>query len=293
MNVKWLIEDFDADNKIWETVAEVRRLGLPCEIADYYNFYLNGNVVEDGKKVLSKFQDDDCVIFQGSIQLALWIKRNKPWVPGMWFEPEKFKCTYFYSYLGEFLFNQDYIFSTIGEYKRRRDMFYHLVGKDDCLFMRPDNGTKSFTGQIFKKETHNTDWAFFDTYTKAEDIVVIAPPKRIHAEYRFVIGGDEIVGASMYRYEDKARLMPGAPKRAHNVVKEIVKVINKDMKIGAMYVVDIAEDYDDKYSLMEINCFNCAGLYETDRKAVVAAANQLAWNEYQEYMKVEEEFSQS
>jgi hypothetical protein len=287
MNVKWLVENFEADNKIWKLIAELKSRNQPLEVIDYYNYYLKGNIQnDDGTVSASSFGDDDCVMFMGSIQLALWIKRNKPWIPGIWLDPEKFKCTTYYSYLGEFLFNQDYEFTTVGEYKRKVDSYYSRFGVDNCLFVRPDTGLKSFTGQIFTRERHDTDWKYFDQTTKPEDIIVVSTPKNIKAEYRLVVGDGNIVASSQYQREGKREQLPGCPVSVARMGMAIAHTIDSDLKVGPMYVVDIAVTHDDIPRLMEINCFNCAGLYECDKKIVVDVANEIAWKEYQEYHKV-------
>ncbi len=283
-DVKWLVENFEQDNKIWKLIDELKRRGQPTEVVDYYNFYLSSKVLnENGEPTKSSFADNDCVIFQGSIQLSLWVKRNKPWVPGVWMNPEKFNCTYFYSYLGDFLFNSDYEFTTIGEYKRKHFDFFKKYGVDDCVFLRPNNGMKSFTGQIFKSERHVTDWNYFDMSTKSEDLIVISSPKVIVGEWRFVIGRGEIISSSMYQKDGKPNQLPGAPKEAYDVVRDIVKIIEKECPIDPMYVVDIALDSNGKYKLMELNSFTSAGLYETDKKLVVDAVNRIAVEEWKEY----------
>ncbi len=286
MNVKWLVENFEADNKIWKLIAELKKQNQTVEVIDYYNYYLKGNIQnEDGTVSQSSFKDDDCVIFMGSIQLALWIKRNKPWVPGIWLDPEKFKCTTYYSYLGKYLFNQGYVFTTIAEYKRRYKQYFDTMGEDGCLFIRPDTGLKSFSGQIFTIERHDTDWRFFDQLCKPEDIIVVASPRVINKEYRVVIANGEPITASQYHNNGKREQFPGAPKEVMDRAREVAKIIDTSMYLGPMYVVDIVTNAKDYPSLMEINCFNCAGLYECDKKIVVDAANKIAWEEHQSYQK--------
>lgn len=286
-NVKWLVENFEPDNKIWKLIEELKSRKQPIEVVDYYNFYLNNKVLdENGMPSKSSFNDNDCVIFQGSIQLALWIKRNKPWVPGVWMDLEKFNCSYFYSYLGDFLFNSDYEFTTIGEYKRRHSDFFKKYGIDDCLFIRPNNGMKTFSGQIFKSERHISDWNYFDMSTRAEDLIVVSSPKIIVGEWRFAIGRGEIIASSMYQHNGKPSQLPGAPKEAYNVVKDIIKIIEKECPIDPMYVVDIALTSDGKYKLMELNSFTSAGLYEMDKKIIVDAVNRIAVEEWAEYNKI-------
>lgn len=286
MTVKWLVENFDADNKLWRLIEELKKRNQPLEIVDYYPFALYDGIDKDGNPAPSVVKDDECVVFMGSIQMALWVKHKKPWVPGLWLERDKLKCTNYYSYLGKYLFNQGYQFTTIGEYKREHESFFKTRGVQDCLFIRPDSGMKSFTGQIFKKENHATDWNFFDVSTKPEDIIVVAIPQVIKSEYRVVIADGEPITASLYQKDGKREQFPGAPKQVMALAKEIAAVIDKEMNLGPMYVIDIAEKWEGGYALMEINCFNCAGLYECDKGIVVDAANRIAEREYKEYQKV-------
>ena len=68
--------------------------------------------------------------------------------------------------------------------------------------------------------------------------------------------------------------------------RQIAAIIDKEMPVGPMYVVDIVVDPKDIPWLMEINCFNCAGLYECDKAIIVDAANQNALKEWKEYHEV-------
>lgn len=282
--VKWLVENFEADNKIWKLIEELKNRGQTIEVVDYYNYSLKDNVCDNtGMPTRSSFKDDDCVIVQGSIQLAMWVQRNKPWVPAVWLEVDKFKCTTFYSYLGKFLFNHDYEFTTIGEYKRRKDHYFEKYGIQDCLFIRPNTGLKSFSGQIFKKENHVTDWAYFNMSTNEADIIIVSSPKVIDAEWRFVVGEGEIIASSMYWHDGERKQLPGAPKEAHELVKEIIAVADKELVVAPMYVVDVCRGADGKFYLMELNCFTCAGMYECDKKAIVDAANRIAISEWKKY----------
>ena len=288
IHCRWLVENFEQDNKIWKLIAELKRRGQPLEVIDYYNFSLNNKVVDgNGMPTNSSFKDDDCVIFQGSIQLALWIKRNKPWIPGVWLDADKLKCTYYYSHLGEFLFNEDYEFTTVGEYKRKYLHYFAKYGKDDCLFVRPNSGLKSFTGQLFYKERHATDWAYFNQCSSAEDIVVVSSPKVTGTEYRVVIANGEPITASMYYFDGKSKQLPGAPKEVYEFAEKVATVIDREMGLAPMYVVDVVVCGGQAPKLMEVNCFNCAGLYECDKGIIVDAANRAALAEYDEYKKDE------
>lgn len=277
--VKWLVENFESNNKIWKLIDELKSRKQTVEVVDYYNYTLNNNICESTPTKCS-FDDNDCVIVQGSIQLALWVKNNKPWVPAVWLDIDKFKCTTVYSHLGEFLFNQDYEFSTIGEFNQQFEHYFDKYGIQDCLFVRPNTGLKSFSGQICQKENHITDSDYFNMCTNDTDIIIISSPKVIEGEWRFIVGDGKIVTSSMYRHKGERKELPGAPTEAYELVEKIIAVADKELKVAPMYAVDVCENANGKFSLMEINCFTCAGMYECDKKATVDVANELAVKEW-------------
>jgi len=282
MNVKWLVEDFEPDNKIWELVAEIKRQGHECEFINYLS-YAYGAKNPLGKK--GNYPDEDCVIFQGSIQLASWLYAHKSWVPTVWFEKDKFKCSMYYSYLGKYLFNSDYEFTTVAEYHRRLDYFTNRHSVANCLFVRPDTGMKSFTGQVFEMERHRTDWMFFKQFVKPEDLLVVASPKKICAEWRFVIAEGKIIASSLYHLNGHRHHACGAPDEATKLCELVVAEAERELKPGPMYVVDVCKDSNDNYGLLELNCFSCAGLYACDKEPIVREASRIAWKQHQTYHK--------
>lgn len=68
MKPKWLIENFEADNKFDLLAEETRKRGFETEITRYIPF-------ESG--TYECFSPDDCVIVQSSLNLARQLQREK------------------------------------------------------------------------------------------------------------------------------------------------------------------------------------------------------------------------
>ena len=104
MNVTWLIENFTGDNGYEELIAEVKRQGMPCHVLDISNhFDLKPNLI----------QPNDCVVFQGSIQLFRKLKVELPAFPIGWMTDNNYLCSQYYRHFQKFLFNNRHCFSTI------------------------------------------------------------------------------------------------------------------------------------------------------------------------------------
>ena len=71
------------------------------------------------------------------------------------------------------------------------------------------------------------------------------------------------------------RISPG-------LAKEIASVYHPE----PVFVVDICQDADDKYALMEIGSFSVAGLYACETEPIVRVASKLAVKEFEEYQKI-------
>jgi len=110
MKPKWIIEDFEADNKFDLLAEEVKRQGMEVEIIRYIPLK-SGNY--------DKYADNLCVIVQASLNLARQLQRQKSWIPGPWLNSDSYECTNFYPYYGKYLMNEDYIMLPRAEVKRR------------------------------------------------------------------------------------------------------------------------------------------------------------------------------
>ncbi len=99
--------------------------------------------------------------------------------------------------------------------------------------------------------------------------IQVSSVKNILAEYRLIVVGDYIAGASQYR-----------PTRDASVPKRVLEYARQQMPKAAydMYALDIAEvqmeDGSVQFRIVETNCFNASGLYKCDLRRLFKRVNQ-------------------
>lgn len=275
MKPKWLIEDFEGDSSLDPLIAEVQSQGFDVKIIDYLPF-------ESG--TYDQFSDEDCVIFYGSLNLANQLQREKPWIPGPICNFKNLSCLTYYSHWGHTeLFNDDYIMLPLLEVSRKREDVYGQFGIDDCIFMRPDSGAKTFYGNIYPLGELDREIDTMRGYAGKdldEILVIVSTPKFIENEWRIVVvAGEGPIAASRYKKKSVLSVQEGAPDEAMNIAYSLSKDPWQPDKI---YVVDVCEGYDG-FWFLEVNSFSCSGLYACDVAPVVKAASRIAIEEWEEY----------
>jgi hypothetical protein len=265
--VKWLIEDFALENGTTELADTAAELGFEvkrCDHRNHFNTYWP-----------DYFSKEECVVTQTSIQSARSIMKYMPdWFPGPWYKEEKFKCNYYYPFFGDYLFNDRYMMLPAGDVLRRVDDIFGWFGVDDCVFMRPTGGAKSFTGEIFKREEFEKMWDIRKSYgTMPHDVVVISTPKTIKSEYRYVIGDMEIIASSHYKGKKVSFPNP--------FVREVLK--NVRYEPDRVWCLDIALDSDYNPWVLEVGSFSVSGLYECDKKDIILKVSEIAYDEFLDF----------
>jgi hypothetical protein len=276
MEVKWLVEDFEGDGSLDPIISEIKSQGMQCEVVNYTPF-------QGGE--YNQYSGEDCVIFYGSLNLARQLQKEKPWVPGPICNFKNLCCKTYYSYWGEYLFNQDYIMLPMLEIKRKREEIFKQFGVDDTIFIRPDSGAKTFAGQTVPLEFLDKEFELFSYYAAKpmdEILAVISSPKPIDNEWRVVISTEYgLVAASQYKKGGRLFEMEGCPLG----VMEIAENISKEpWQPDSMYTVDVCES-DGEYHFLEVNSFSCSGLYKCKPKYIVETASKVALEEWKDYQE--------
>ncbi len=295
MKPKWLIEDFEADNKFDVLAEEVKRQGMEAEIIRYMPF-------ESG--TYNKYGKDECVIVQSSLNLARQLMKEKGWIPGPWLNSKAYECTAFYPYLGKYLLNKDFIMLPRGSVNDKwSDIINTFCGPDDddAVFIRPSSGIKTFTGKVFQTKHLKEDWEWVEEFTEPEDMVIIASVKEIEKEWRFVCADHSIITGSLYKQRiggavssGKYREIPMAPHdngdrddlEAHQLA---IAIASEGYKCDPMYTIDICKTANERFHLLEIGSYSCAGLYDCNPKIMVKEAARLAMQEWREFYEVIQE----
>jgi hypothetical protein len=223
--------------------------------------------------------DGEAVVFQGSIQLFRKLKKELRAFPIGWMTDENYLCSAYYSRLKPFLFNDRHEIITVEELKDRKSDFYAKYGKEDCIFVRPDGGDKQFKGQLLDLQDFDRFWQnSVSCESKPDDLVVASTPKNMRGEWRYICTQfKEILGVSLYMYNNLRTYVPSAPARATELVKQILEV---GWYPDPVFTVDIVEDMDGDYWLMEMNSFTTAGTYAAPKSPIVRRVSEIAENQY-------------
>jgi len=273
MKVKWVFEDILIDavetNRIKKSAENIG-----CEIGtiNTYQWFL-----EQNSALPFPNNDQQCIVYYGSLQLGKLIKQKTNWVPGIWLNYNSFKCSTYYNYFYNFLFNIPFSFLTFGTLKEEQ-----IFKNENEVFIRPDSGFKTFTGNIFKKETFKTELEKIKNCydVQPEEIVLLSSVKNIKKEWRVFVVENSIVTGSEYISDKKTSIN----KLPDNVIKYTQNVLNLvQWKPEPAFSIDICEDYSEKLYVLEINSFNCSGIYGANTDILVEEINKLAIKDFESY----------
>lgn len=273
MQVKWIIENFSDSEDYRELIQAVRNSGRYCFVIgprDAYDFNPKG------------FEPNDCVIVQGSIQMTKNIASRLPagCYPVAYSSWYKYLCTEYYPHFQDFLFNDKHEFMSVDCLKGWKFDIYRQYGREAMIFIRPDSGEKTFQAQLLDIQDFDKFWGNATSgggNMNGGDKVMVSTPKKINGEYRFVCSGSEIIAQSCYQYQGQRTLIPSAPLGATWKVNEILKV---GYHPDPVFCVDIAEDADGKFWLLELTSFSSAGLYACHKPWLVKRVSEIVEKDY-------------
>jgi hypothetical protein len=275
MNVTWVVENFTEGDDIFMLIQSIKDAGHKLVLINRLNGFKYEHI---------QFENE-CVIFYGSIQMAKLVSNHlKTCSPVVWEDMDKFECTTYYPYFKDYLFNDKHELMPFKQLKDNKFDIYSKFGKDAFIFLRPSGGSKSFAGQII-------DLQDFDRFcennivcnAKDTDIVVVSTPKNIKSEFRFIVTAErKIVAMSCYKFQNKITSIAGAPTKAIELVKKVLAV---GYYPGKMFSLDVAEDDDGEFWLLEFNSFNSCGFYACNKRPIVDEASRLAIEEFTQNSK--------
>lgn len=155
--------------------------------------------------------------------------------------------------------------------------FEDIVVPDYHFFARPTEDTKSFSGTVFspqefidfRKRVMNIETS--EATLTADDMVLIARPKNIYAEYRLFVIGGRIATGSRYKMGQRVH---AATDLDEAMLKYAEERIAEYCPRRAL-CLDIAHIDDDEnpYRIIETNAISSAGFYACDMNKFVGAIN--------------------
>ncbi len=241
---------------------------------DFRGFY-NG----DGSP---NFDDKRPVIFHGShefIRAARNTSGLKQLCPLAYCREDQLKFSTFAAHHAEDMLSQWYNILPYAEVKRR------CAGTKHSYFVRPNEVTKAFTGRVIDYKDFDHEINSLNKIEKIDDemLIVMASPREILGEFRFIIADGEVVTGSEYRWDDKLDIRIDVDAECLALAKKVAK---HPWQPDRVYVCDIclevpwAQGCPPKPRIVEFNSFSCAGLYACDTRKIVDAVSRAANKEY-------------
>lgn len=262
-NLLWIVENIVKEPSYINLTNEIKTQG--------YNLYeINGDYKDSDLNFVGK---DTPVISSGSIEICKLIKNKLKFnSPVTYSTFENYLCSKYYPYFEDFLFNDQYILLPLISLNKRFWQFYGLYGRDCNIFIRPNDGDKSFKAGLVDVQ----DWpSFYNEFEHLKnELILISTPKNIMGEWRFVVTKyKEILAISSYRYQGLSTRIPSAPNKATQLVKDI---LNIGYYPDSVFCVDVCEDSDGNFWLMELTSFSSAGLYACKMDNLVKSISEIA-----------------
>jgi len=300
--VKWLFEKDVFEDNTDKMIEEVEFQGMKALVVPYVPF--DDDIVIRCSQMLG---DEECVVFYGSLNFGKKLQRKLPWVPGVYLNEKTFECTTYYPKLGNLLLHyDDFIMLPYGSLYDKEDMLFKMFG--DKLFIRPNSGTKEFTG--FVTSPHRFEErvklaGFYDV--EPELLVLVSKAFDLEREWRFVIVDGKVISGSLYRYwgelADDHKSVDYVISHSSKMHKELHEVAawRKDWENAAWdiaqkaadkwqhdqraWTIDVCQTKEGEVKVLEIGCFSCAGMYDNNLRRVISAVSKAALAEWNEYFK--------
>jgi len=260
------------------------RLLASLEVRDDASVYSHDSlpfIDEDGSG-LRGWEPEGPVVYHGSFQGARWVQQNTDWTPGVLANHPAFRCHYYYPFFHEYLLNQRHVMLPFGTFLQRKDDLFEWVGKGGRIFVRPDSNEKPFAGQIVTRETWDEDIKLINFYRlPISELVVVAPPREIRREWRFVIQGRDVLTGSIYRSGQQAGhcgpvTLDTAPWPWEFAQEIANRAVDRGWEPDPVWVLDVCMDSADRLRLLEVGSFACSEFYACDTDRIVGTVTQVA-----------------
>lgn len=205
---------------------------------------------------------DGPVVFHGRTTLILRAFEHPQWRRGIFFDPMRFQHRAYATAYGDQLLNADAEIATWEEFLRQpRD-------PEELVFLKPNDDLKRFTGGMLSFAQCRTLYSRLRSAARPIEPtveVVIGKPREIDAEWRVFVVDGEVISGSMYRPSDDTYLPPDLIAFAENAASQWVP--------ASVFVLDVAR-VEQKWKIVECNCFNGSRFYTADVCRIVRAVSE-------------------
>lgn len=139
------------------------------------------------------------------------------------------------------------------------------------VFARPDADSKAFNGGLYQHRELETTLREAQSrgLLSDEDLVVLARPVAVEAEWRTFLVGGEVVAASSYRKDNRPTIDEFVPYAVTDLAETAAAIWSP----ADVFCLDVAKSGDD-YRIVEANCFAASRFYGADAAAIIQSVSE-------------------
>jgi hypothetical protein len=212
--------------------------------------------------VLPDFDKERKTIFYGSLTLGNLVMQDKSLSQGLFMDYSAFSMENYFSKWGAHMLNYGAVVTSF------HDLMKMDFDKETLLFIRPDDDSKSFAGEV-KEFGEISSWydklkMFDNTNLSPTSRIVVSKPYNIKYEWRLWIVYKKVVAASRYRENFHLSKQRGCPVEVTMFAEERCL----EYTPADVFVMDVCL-CGNEYFIVECGCLNAAGFYDADIEAIV------------------------
>lgn len=259
-------ENLFSERHYYDVLKAIERMGYTYDIVSVLPFTEEVRIRKDDDKFEELVIENKNVFCFGSVKFAN-IGSKKGWYPGSLFNENHDWNVYSKQY-GDLMLNHDAIVQKLSD-----PLPENLP---TLFFARPCKDTKLFNGGVFLKDSWNdmVD-ALIVNHTHRnikDDTVMFSSLKEIAWETRCWIVDGKVVTMSEYK---RGRFVRYQNLDGEDWLKEIVQKYVDIYQPAKAFVMDVCKLVDsDEIKIVEINCINCAGFYDSNIQKMLNALEE-------------------
>ena len=227
---------------------------------------------------LPEFPENKDSIYYGSTTMMYNVyKRHKNsfYNPGLFFDEYTFTMENYFKQWGKHMLNYDAGITTF------RELMTKEYASDHLLFIRPNDDSKSFAGEVVE---FNRIQKWYENLIGYENInitldtkIVAGEPYHIKKEWRLWIVNERVIAASQYKDGQFLKKIEGAPQE----VIDFAETRCKEYTPHDIFVMDICLCGDELF-ILECGCMNSAGFYASNVYDIVSYVTE-SYNEIEKF----------
>jgi hypothetical protein len=236
-------------------------LPLPRKLLENPNVWLHGSI--QAVKAAQHMVDDGTLFGSRPIKWQV----HAPWAD--------LRCAQYYPQLKGRLLQKDWRLTTIEGLRDWKDQLFEELGEDDSLFVRPSENDKLFSGGCITREDFQESYDLITFYDPPlQSHVIVARPRKINAEARFLIVDGKLVTGSFYKTGGQSLRLEASDNLMEIAQDFLDFCLSRYFNPSPSWVLDLAQTAEG-WHIIEVGATSCCGLYKCDTDKFIQALAEL------------------